>query len=202
MAGFILGFDGEKKGAGERIVRFVEESAIPTAMFGMLQALPNTALWNRLEKEGRLLSGGKLDINQSSLMNFIPTRPIEELAWEFVETFWTLYDPENFLDRTYRCFLKLGQPKCQGPFKLPSWVDLRALAIVFWRQGIKRKTRWKFWHHLFSIIKNNPSLWDQYVMVCAHNEHFSVYRQIVRDQISAQLRELKTQQPKVKATIH
>ncbi|MGA7935499.1 MAG: radical SAM protein, partial [Kovacikia sp.] len=33
MAGFIIGFDGEKTGAGDRIVRFVEQTAIPMAMF-------------------------------------------------------------------------------------------------------------------------------------------------------------------------
>ena len=57
MAGFIIGFDGEKAHAGDRIVQFVEQTAIPMAMFSMLQALPSTALWNRLEKEGRLLNG-------------------------------------------------------------------------------------------------------------------------------------------------
>jgi radical SAM superfamily enzyme YgiQ (UPF0313 family) len=55
MAGFILGFDGEKTGAGQRIIDFVEATAIHKAMFGMLQALPNTALWKRLQAEGRLL---------------------------------------------------------------------------------------------------------------------------------------------------
>ena len=119
MAGFIIGFDGEKKGSGDRIIRFVEESAIPTAMFGMLQALPNTALWTRLEKEDRLRVDGKQDINQSSLMNFVPTRPIDEIANEYIQAFWQLYDPHTFLDRTYRCFLKLGAPRAKTPFKFP-----------------------------------------------------------------------------------
>lgn len=119
MAGFIIGFDGEKKGAASRIIRFVEEAAIPTAMFGMLQALPHTALWHRLEKEGRLRVGSKLDINQSTLMNFVPTRPIEDIAKEYIEAFWTLYDAEVFLERTYRCFLKLGAPKVKAPLKCP-----------------------------------------------------------------------------------
>src|ERR687886_1236274 len=39
MAGFIIGFDGEKPGAGRRIIDFVEATAIPLAVFGMLQAL-------------------------------------------------------------------------------------------------------------------------------------------------------------------
>ncbi|HBE35865.1 MAG TPA: B12-binding domain-containing radical SAM protein, partial [Cyanobacteria bacterium UBA11368] len=34
MAGFIIGFDGEKQEASARIIRFVEQAAIPTAMFG------------------------------------------------------------------------------------------------------------------------------------------------------------------------
>ena len=187
MAGFIIGFDGEKKGAGDRIIEFVESAAIPTAMFGMLQALPNTALWQRLEREGRLLDDNNRDINQTTLMNFIPTRSIEDIAREYIETFWQLYDPKVYLDRVYRCFLKLGNPKCQAPFKFPSLVDLRALATVIWRQGIKRNTRWLFWHHLFSIIKHNPAVWDRYLTICAHNEHFLEYRQIVRQEIESQL---------------
>ena len=186
MAGFIIGFDGEKSGSGDRIVQFAELSAIPTTMFGMLQALPNTALWHRLEKEGRLLRRDA-NINQTTLMNFIPTRPLEDIAREYIEAFWELYDSERFLDRTYRCFLMLGAPKCKIPLKMPDWVDLRALLIVIWRQGFKRSTRWKFWHHLFSILKRNPAVWDHYLTVCSHNEHFLEYRHIVRDQISNQL---------------
>jgi len=193
MAGFIIGFDGEKSGSGDRIVRFTEQTAIPTTTFAMLQALPHTALWHRLEKEGRLQAKDG-NINQTTLMNFVPTRPLEDIAREYVEAFWELYDAERFLDRTYRCFLMLGAPKCKAPFKMPNWVDLRALLIVFWRQGLKRRTRGKFWHHLFSIIKRNPAVWEHYITVCAHNEHFLEYRQIVRDEIEGQVAEFLAQQ--------
>ena len=199
MAGFIIGFDGEKKGAGDRIIRFAEQTAIPTTTFAMLQALPNTALWHRLEKEGRLRDNKDGNINQTTLINFIPTRPLQDIAREYVEAFWTLYDPECYLDRAYRCFLKLGSPKCHPPSQLPSWIDVRALAIVIWRQGIKRKTRWKFWHHLFGIFKNNPGVWEHYLTLCAHNEHFLEYRQIVRDEIETQLAEFQAQESELQA---
>lgn len=199
IAGFIVGFDGEKSGAGSRIVRFAEQTGIPTTTFAMLQALPNTALWHRLDKEGRL-RGKDGNINQTTLMNFIPTRPLEEIAREYVEAFWQLYEPEQYLDRVYRYFLKLGKPKCQPPFKLPSWVDLKAVAIVCWRQGMKRKTRWKFWHHLFSMIRRNPAVWEHYLIVCAHNEHFMEYRHIVRNQIEGQLAEFLAREEKLKAS--
>ena len=201
MAGFIIGFDGEKKDAGKRIIDFVEEAAIPTAMFGMLQALPLTALWDRLERENRLRDSTRLDINQTTLMNFIPTRPIEDIANEYIEAFWTLYEPKTYLDRVYRCFLKLGTPQHESTFTMPNWVDIRALAIVIWRQGIKRNTRWKFWHHLFGIFRHNPAVWENYLTMCAHNEHFLEYRQIVRDEIEAQLAEFQMQEASIQQNI-
>ena len=201
MAGFIIGFDGEKKGAGNRIIDFVEEAAIPTAMFGMLQALPLTALWERLERENRLRDNTRQDINQTTLMNFVPTRPIEDIATEYIETFWTLYEPKRYLDRVYRCFLKLGAPQHESAFTMPNWVDLRALAIVIWRQGVKRDTRGKFWHHLWGILRHNPGVWEHYLTMCAHNEHFLEYRQIVRDEIEAQLAEFLTREAQLQQTI-
>jgi len=194
MAGFIIGFDGEKQGAGDRIVRFVEQTAIPTALFAMLQALPDTALWHRLNKEGRLIKKDA-NIHQGTLMNFVPTRPLADIAHEYVEAFWQLYDPETYLDRTYRHFLKLGAPVTKEKFKFPGLIELRALLTVCYRQGIKRKTRWKFWHHLFSIMRRNPKQWTVYLTVCAHNEHFLDYREIVRANIEEQLAEYLADQP-------
>ncbi len=193
MAGFIIGFDGEKKGAGDRIVHFAELAAIPSTTFAMLQALPNTALWHRLNKEGRLRENKDGNINQTTLMNFIPTRPLEDIAREYTDAFCALYDPERYLDRTYRCFLMIGSPSWTAPFKMPEWVILKAFLIIIWRQGIKRETRWKFWHHLFSIIKHNPKAFDLYLDTCAHIEHFMEYRQIVREEIESQLAEYLAQ---------
>jgi radical SAM superfamily enzyme YgiQ (UPF0313 family) len=188
MAGFIIGFDGEQPGAGDRIVRFVEQTSIPTAFFSMLQALPDTALWHRLEKEGRLRDALN-DINQTSLMNFVPTRPLQDIAQEYIAAFWELYDPQRYLDRTYQHFLKLGAPKCPSKLRKVSWTSIRALAIVCWRQGIVRKTRWTFWLYLWGIFRQNPRVWQHYLSICALSEHFLEYRQIVRDQIESQLAE-------------
>jgi radical SAM superfamily enzyme YgiQ (UPF0313 family) len=186
IAGFIIGFDDEKPGAGQRIVQFAEATGIPTTTFAMLQALPNTALWHRLEREGRLRAQSG-NINQTTLMNFVPTRPVEDIAREYVEAFWQLYEPTQYLNRVYRYFLKLGAPRVKPPFQWPEWVIVRALLLVCWRQGVVRSTRWLFWHHLCSILLRNPGVAEQYLAVCAHNEHFMEYRQIVRTQIEAQL---------------
>ena len=193
MAGFIIGFDNEKAGAGDRIVRFAELAAIPSTTFAMLQALPNTALWHRVKREGRLRENQDGNINQTTLMNFIPTRPLEDIAREYIDAFCALYDPVKYLDRTYRCFLMMGGPSWTRPAKMPELVLVKAFLIIIWRQGIKRETRWKFWHHLFSIIKRNPKAVEHYLSACAHIEHFCEYRQIVRDQIESQLAEYLAQ---------
>lgn len=191
MAGFIIGFDGEKPGAGDRIVRFVEQTAIPTALFSMLQALPDTALWHRLEKEGRLRQKSA-NINQTTLMNFVPTRPLEDIAREYIEAFWQLYDPEKFLDRAYRHYLLLGEatyPKKGRRKKQVNWVVLRAMLTICWRQGVVRKTRWQFWRNLAGMLQHNPGGIGPYLSVCAQIEHFVEYRQIVRTQIEGQVAE-------------
>ncbi|MGK7952631.1 MAG: B12-binding domain-containing radical SAM protein [Xenococcaceae cyanobacterium] len=185
MAGFIIGFDGEKPGAGDRIVHFVEQTGIPMAMFSMLQALPNTALWHRLEKEGRLIEKDA-NINQTTLMNFVPTRPIEDIAQEYIDSFWKLYEPERYLDRIFRYFLILGVPKHSSALQ-PSWRTIRGLLVLCWRQGVVSQTRGKFWNNLFKIIWHKPSLLARYLTSCAFLEHFTEYRQIVYQQINTQL---------------
>jgi radical SAM superfamily enzyme YgiQ (UPF0313 family) len=202
MAGFIIGFDGEKTGAGKRIVQFVEQTNIPTAVFSMLQALPDTALWHRLTKEGRMRVEGA-NINQTTLMNFVPTRPLEEIAYEYMDAFDELYEPSKFLDRTYRHFLTLGgatyPDKGPGRSKAISWIVLRAFLTICWRQGMVRSTRWQFWRNLWSMWRVNPGGVSSYLGVCAQIEHFLEYRGIVRQQIEVQVAEFLASEAKVKA---
>jgi len=209
MAGFIIGFDGEQAGAGDRIVRFVSLTGIPAAMMGMLQALPNTGLWHRLEKEGRLIQE-KADakgVNQTNLLNFVPTRPIREIANEYVQAFCQLYEPNAYIDRVTHYYLKMGKPRWHAFYKaeksdqssLPSLTDIRALSIVVWRQGFKRNTRFRFWKSLAIIAMRNPKLLEQFLVVLAHNEHFQEYRGVVTKEIQDQMTALPLE-PAVSAT--
>ncbi|MEI6828562.1 MAG: DUF4070 domain-containing protein [Synechococcaceae cyanobacterium ELA445] len=206
MAGFIIGFDGEKSGAGDRIVRFVSNTGIPAAMMGMLQALPNTGLWHRLEKEGRLIEE-KADakgVNQTNLLNFVPTRPIRDIANEYVDAFCRLYEPNAYIDRVKHYYLKMGEPRWTAFYRpeksdkpaLPPLTDVRALAIVIWRQGIVRDTRWRFWSSLLTVARRNPKTLEQFLVTLAHNEHFQEYRSIVTREIQEQLASLPPDPPR------
>ena len=195
MAGFIVGFDGEKAGAGQRIYQFVEQTAIPTAMVSMLQALPDTALWHRLEKEGRLL-GKSADINQATLMNFVPTRPVADIGQEYIDGFWNLYEPQNYLRRCLDQCLKIRLVPRQGQtgrgqnMQFPLGRGLRLVAQVIWHQGIRRpQLRRQFWRQLWVMVTTKPQLLNMYLGLCAAGEHFWEYRALAKERITQQLRD-------------
>ncbi|MHC5829020.1 MAG: DUF4070 domain-containing protein, partial [Nostoc sp.] len=131
-----MGFDNERRGAGERIQEFIEETGIPQAQFSMLQALQNTAMWNRLQQEERLVDGLGT-FHQGAIMNFIPTRPVEEITEEYIAAFWNIYEPMPYLKRTFRHFMMMNG--WRGKTKRPStWTEMRLFAAICWRQGVVR----------------------------------------------------------------
>ncbi|HEY9670860.1 MAG TPA: B12-binding domain-containing radical SAM protein [Waterburya sp.] len=190
-AGFIIGFDGEQAGAGERIRAFVEETGIPQPMLGVLQAIPNTALWQRLKQEQRLLEGfGGVEIgDQNSLMNFTPTRPINQVAKEYIEALWAMYEPKNYLKRCLQQCLNIStNPQLQQNMYFPPGKGLRLVAQIIWHQGIRRpEIRAQFWQQLWTIMRTKPQFLNMYLGLCAAGEHFWEYRALARERITQQL---------------
>ena len=196
MAGFILGFDGEQPGAGQRIVAFVNRTAIPLAMLGILVALPNTALWHRLSREGRLLDAeDQFDQGvQTHLLNFRPDRSMEEIAAEFLQAFSDLYEPIAYASRAYRYAIKLAHGRrrhANGNGSPQQWQQsvgvLGGLLTLFWRQGFKRSSRSVFWQQLADILTNHPLILAEYIWLLMLNEHFLDYQQTVVRQVHEQL---------------
>ncbi len=190
-AGFILGFDGERSGAGERIQAFVEKTSIPQPMLGILQAPPNTALWDRLKGEQRLIEGTSIHAtgDQNTLMNFVPTRPIAEIAKEYVEGFWTLYEPTNYLRRCLQQCLSIGSLEGRKQtMQFPLGRGLRLVAQLIWHQGLMRsEIRGQFWRQLWTILVKKPQVLNMYLGLCAAGEHFWEYRTLARERITQQL---------------
>jgi radical SAM superfamily enzyme YgiQ (UPF0313 family) len=194
-AGFIIGFDGERKGAGDRIQTFVDATRIHQPMLGILQAPPNTALWDRLEREERLEYTNFDDRHsgdQNSLMNFIPTRPKTEIAEEYIDAMWTMFDPQKYLKRCMDQCLNIADPSFKrqwSNFTLKQ--ELLLFARVAWHQGIRRaETRVQFWRQLFTMLIRKPKLFDLYISMCAEGEHFFEYRVLAKERIGEQLKDL------------
>jgi radical SAM superfamily enzyme YgiQ (UPF0313 family) len=200
-AGFILGFDGEKAGASDRIQAFVETTSIPQPMLGVLQALPNTALWHRLKREERLQEnkgvGAIATGDQNTLMNFTPTRPMTEIAQEYVEGFWKMYEPSSYLRRCLQQCLNITsnpagtRAAARGIHQnmyFPPGKGLRLVAQLFWRQGWQYKEiRAQFWQQLWTMLRQKPQFLNMYLGLCAAGEHFWEYRELARKRITEQL---------------
>ncbi|GAB5522496.1 MAG: B12-binding domain-containing radical SAM protein [Roseivirga sp.] len=197
FAGFIIGFDDEKTGAGKRVFDFVTENNLPGVTFSMLQALPGTGLWDRLKKEGRLLDDANL--TQTTLINFVPSRPVEEVATEYMETFWDLYDPKNYLKRTYEHFRMVGTAKVHSDPALrkklankhKTDIDYRGfifLLKIIWKQGMLRSTRFVFWKYLWGMWRHNRGGIGNYLSFSLFIEHFLPYRKAVKKEIKEQLK--------------
>lgn len=195
MAGFILGFDNERAGAGDRIQQFVEDTGIPQAHLSLLQALHNTAMWTRLQQENRLIAG--LDTHfttQKSLMNFVPTRPMAEIVNEFIAAFWNLYEPLPYLKRSFRHFMLMENWRSPSQ-RILSWREFKFFLAICWRQGIVRSTRLLFWWQLTVILWYKPHLFYDYFVVLGVGEHFFTFRHEVKAQLEAQLTVLQEHQP-------
>jgi radical SAM superfamily enzyme YgiQ (UPF0313 family) len=189
MSGFIMGFDNERPGAGQRIKDFIDETGIPQGQFSLLQALQNTAMWTRLQQEGRLINGLGT-FHQGAIMNFVPTRPVEEITEEYIDAFWYIYEPLPYLKRTFRHFMMMNgwRGKSQRQIDRNEWQLFRS---VVWRQGVLRSTRFRFWWQLVAIALFRPRLLPEYLAILGIGEHFFNYRYEVRDQLLKQLELLK-----------
>src|SRR5207302_7914894 len=98
MAGFIVGFDNDPEDIFERQIRFIRESAIPLAMVGLLNALPETQLWRRLKKEGRLL-GESAGNNTICTFNFKTRMDPALLIRGYQSIMQTIYSPREYYQR-------------------------------------------------------------------------------------------------------
>ncbi len=112
MAGFIVGFDNDPDDIFERQIRFIRESAIPLAMVGLLNALPDTQLWRRLEREGRLL-GEASGNNTVCTLNFVTKMDPARLVAGYQSIMRTIYKPSEYYQRALDS-LKRTAPRSSG----------------------------------------------------------------------------------------
>jgi radical SAM superfamily enzyme YgiQ (UPF0313 family) len=94
VSGIIMGLDTDTPDTAEKILEFVEVSHIPLLTINLLQALPRTPLWRRLEAEGRL------HLDQSGRESNVEFKlPYEQMVEMWRRTFSEAYRPEALYGR-------------------------------------------------------------------------------------------------------
>ena len=168
--GFILGFDNDGPDIFDQMIEFVQRAAIPYAMVGMLIALPNTPLYHRLDKEGRLRKDVPGD--QFGMTNVVTKLPASEMVAGYRRVLKTLYDPEVFFDR---CRENLRWWRPAPGFRSFARPEVLAGLRSARAQGITGPYRRAYWRFISSIARHQPRMLTRAQAQAASGHHYITY---------------------------
>jgi radical SAM superfamily enzyme YgiQ (UPF0313 family) len=152
MGGFIVGFDNDRQDIFKRQFDFIQRSGVVQAMVGLLQALPQTKLYQRLMREGRLETAATGN-NTEAVLNFKTKLSREFLQNGYRDLMKKLYEPRVYYQRI-RIFLENHRPR--GPRLRLSLSDFRAFLKSFWMLGILERGRHNYWKFFWTILLRRP----------------------------------------------
>ena len=168
QGGFIVGFDSDPLSIFESQIRFIQKSGIVTAMVGLLNALPRTKLYNRLEKEERLIKDTTGD-NTDVSINFIPKMNYDVLINGYKSIINTVYSPRHYYERV-KTFLRDYMPK-KKTFRL-RYHSLGALFKSMVLLGVIGKERFHYWKLFFWTMVRRPRLFPMAITLAIYGFHF------------------------------
>lgn len=210
LAGFIMGFDGEKPGTDKSMIRCIEDTSICMAMIGLLVALPNTQLSRRLTKEDRLLNfqfermttngqrrtGAVAEFHNPDMevsdqttagLNFITIRKREEVLREFANVVSTVYAPRAYMDRVLRAAKRTWKFPRHFPRPKYMWRNLRALVVLSWELTKLPETRWLYWRNFFRAALLGPYRFEIAMRLMGMYLHFRPHTQHTLANIEKQI---------------
>lgn len=170
MAGFIVGFDNDPNDIFERQMKFIRESGIPLAMVGLLTALPDTQLWRRLEKEGRLLNVSSGN-NTDCTINFIPRMEAGRLIEGYKTILRNIYSPKEYYRRALDCLSRFHQNRIE-PRQIHLAEDLRAFFRIIAVLGVRDRSRLEFWRYFYQLLRHHTRDFAHGLTLAAMGYHF------------------------------
>jgi len=177
-AGFILGADGDSETSFDAHIEFIQTAGIVMAMEGLLTVLKGTALYKRLEREGRLLEESTGN-NVSATLNFLPQLERETLIAGYKRVLSTLYDPtlRNYFER---CWVLMQQlPPAQYRVRRVGSREVQAFLKTLWRQLLSRQGL-AYARFLARVLRHRPRMFPEAVRFAIEGYHFEkVTRQVV-----------------------
>src|SRR5579862_9347110 len=145
VSGIIMGLDTDKAETDKALLAFVDESRIPLLTINLLQALPKTPLWDRLERENRLNHDESRDSNVEFLL------PYDQVVSSWRRCMEVAYQPEKLFARyQYQCdFTYPNRLKVPVTPEQKSWANIKRgltmLRNIFWQIGVLGDYRLVFW---------------------------------------------------------
>lgn len=176
MGGFIVGFDSDRPNIFQQQLEFIQKSGIVTAMVGLLQAPYGTALYQRMAREGRLLSelSGS---NTDGSTNILPKMGLDTLRQGYRRLIGELYSPQTFYERV-RTFLENYNPPSLNVSI--HWEEVYAFFASMWRLGVLGRERKEYWRLFFWTLWKYPRKFALAITFAIYGYHF---RQVFQNQL-------------------
>jgi radical SAM superfamily enzyme YgiQ (UPF0313 family) len=190
MAGMIVGFDHDDPSIFEEQFRFIQDARIPISMTGMLNAVPKTPLYKRLQEAGRLVAESVGD--QFVFTNIVPggmTR--RELYAGYEKLLRRLYSYRNYRRRVMQLLLHKGR---QIETRLVAGrEDLRIFRRVLWNCILRASPR-RAWMTISLVLETalrRPRALREAVTLALMHKHLYEYMRETCGRIEELLAELR-----------
>ena len=153
-SGIIMGLDTDTPETPQAIMDFADISNIPILTINLLYALPKTALYERLQKENRVLRDAE---DRDSNVVFL--EPYENVLRHWQRVIGYVYSPEKLYARynhnALHTFPNRVQPR--HPLRQATWSNLKRAVRIFsrliWHVGIRSDYRRRFWDMAWRELK-------------------------------------------------
>jgi radical SAM superfamily enzyme YgiQ (UPF0313 family) len=174
LAGFIVGFDNDGPDIFDRQIQFIEQAEIPWAMVGTLNVLPATQLWDRLQKEGRLLGTYPKQFGRA---NFVTKMDSDALLNGYYRILRTIYSPDIYFNRLFNVLARQDRADLVDLPRvgLPRARMLAAAISITVALGIRAPYRRTWWKFMGRIVRSHPSKVPQALLNSALGHHFLRY---------------------------
>ncbi len=153
QGGFIVGFDSDTPSIFQRQIDFIQRSGIVVAMVGILQAPHGSPLYERMQREGRLLRDPTGD-NTEGAINFVPRMDPRELVAGYRRIVHEIYAPPAYYARVWGFLDELGDAAFEPPVRRPlTLMELMAFFRSIWLIGIVGAERRQYWQTFFRALR-------------------------------------------------
>jgi radical SAM superfamily enzyme YgiQ (UPF0313 family) len=167
--GFVLGFDNDPPDIFERQVAFIQEAAIPTAMVGLLTAVPGTRLHRRLEAEGRLTAESSGNNTHDFSLDFTPVMDADTLLRGYKGVLAEIYRPARYFARCLDLLRALQTHRASR--RRVTATELRALFLSLLVQTFSRYG-FQYWKFLLRAFLMRPTMISETVGMAIKGHHF------------------------------
>jgi radical SAM superfamily enzyme YgiQ (UPF0313 family) len=168
MGGFIVGFDNDTPSIFQRQIDFIQKSGIVTAMVGMLQAIPGTKLFDRLQRESRVMNIFSGD-NVDGTTNIMPRMGMEKLLDGYRSIMKQIYSPRNYYGRVRILLKELKTSRINYPLNFQRFLSIFRSAF---RLGILGKERFQYWQLVLWTLVRKPRLISTAITLAIYGHHY------------------------------